>query len=154
MRAQAGDHLQAGQAGQAKVDDGGVERVVGREVQRLLAVAGGVHRVVLGFQLALELLPQGGFVFDYQDAHGCSAHRAGGRIHVDDSHLTPAGEDFDPVLLALSACIQHPSPRLALHDCDRLLDADALLGELSAAPSPEAPGPLAPSACGPRAPGP
>ena len=102
-RAQTGDHLEAGKTRQAEIDDGRVERVVGREVQRLLAVAGGVDRVVLGFQLALELLPQGGFVFDYQDAHGACyqgsavvsweelAHGAGGGIHIDRSAPHPRG---------------------------------------------------------------
>ena len=68
--AQARDDVEPRQPRQAEIDNSGVVRVFGGEVQRLLALAGGVHRVALRLEASAHLLLQGRLVFDDQDAHG------------------------------------------------------------------------------------
>ena len=69
--AQPADDVQAGEPGQADVDDGGVIGIFGGEIQRFLALAGGIDRVALRLELRADLLLQGRLVFHHQDTHRC-----------------------------------------------------------------------------------
>ena len=69
--AQPPAHLQPVELGHEDVQDHRVGRAVGEDVQRLLAVLGQGHIVVLEPQSTLERPPHGGLVVDDQNArHG------------------------------------------------------------------------------------
>jgi hypothetical protein len=64
------EHGQPVDLGQAQIEDRGVVLLGRAEEMAVLAVGGKVHRVTGLFQRAFQLLAEGRFILDDQDAHG------------------------------------------------------------------------------------
>ena len=70
LGAKPADQLQPGQPGQAEVDHRGIEGVLLRQPQALVAVAGRIYLPALGHERLAQACLQRGLVLHHQDAHG------------------------------------------------------------------------------------
>jgi hypothetical protein len=92
--ADATNNLQTGDAGQAQVNDGQVDGILSGHEQAFISFSAGINLVTLGQKLVADLVPEGYFIFNNQQAHGVLV--AGGNTHDADTFI--GGQDLDAML--------------------------------------------------------